>query len=91
MRDNVRAVDRLQRRGIFPIGAHDLLIVRDDARLARRRAIAHGEDAAIVDRLFAQHAPHVGRKGVVTDRSDEVDARTKATQIVRDVARRRRA
>ena len=87
MRDDVSTVDWLQRRGIFPISANDLLIVRNDARLARRRTIAHGKDTAIVDRLFAQHAPHVGGKSILANRADEFDARTECDQIVGHVAR----
>ena len=54
-----RAIARPQRRRRFPICAHDLLAVRDDARLARRRTVRGGEYARVVDLLAAQQLAHV--------------------------------
>ncbi len=75
-----------EHRRRLPIRSHDLLVVRDDARLARGRPIEDREDPGVVDILRTQQLAHLRGKRVVTDRTGECDARAQRAQVVGHVA-----
>ena len=77
-----------ERRGRLPIGAHDLLVVRDDARLARRRPVVERHAARARRRRSRRTARAAAPPSASSPtRADERHLRAERAQVVRDVAR----
>ena len=76
----------IERRRRFPVGAHDLLIVRDHSRLTRRGPIGDRDQPFAPDAFFREQIHDVMRETVRSHRAGERNVRAERAQIVGDVA-----
>ena len=87
-RRSARGRPRASGAGRFPIGAHDLLVVRDDARLARRRPVVEREHRPTYRQSISSSSSRTRSPSAsLPTPPTNVTARAERAQVVGDVAR----